>query len=710
MTFLNPLMLLALAAAAVPVLLHLLNLRRTRRVEFSTLRFLREVQQHTMRRVQVRNWLLLALRVLAVACLVLAFARPAWRGAFAGAFGGHARTSVALVIDQSLSTAADDGRGSLLSQIQAHVARIVGQLDSGDEAFLVATGDLPERPERIVGQHNIEALTGEVRRLGPSARSASLSDAIRVAAERLGSSNNLNRELYVFTDLQATALDLGAKPSRLALPDGVKLFLLPVGGKPVDNLAVTAATVESRLLERGQPVVIRATVRNFGTAAASEVGASVYLDGERVAQSTVSVPAGGTTEVSFRAALRSGGRIAGEVRLDDDALPADNRRAFTLDVPTDRPLLVLNGPNATSGGTFLQVLADGTGGLFRPTVASADALGGVDLTAYAAVVLNGPARLSPGEITRLRDYLARGGGLILFPATGADLSGYNGLLSALGGGTLTGPVESDRALGFGRLDTGHPLFDGLFDGTIRAGAPPKLISPDVKRHLGYRPAGVGVAVLSLDDGAPLLVDLRPTGDAAAGRALVFTSALNLDWSAWPLRGSFPPLMVRSLLYASSSGSGGTSAVTLGQPVEQLIRTGDAGELTLRDPTGRESKPETRPVYGGTMVRFVPTRAGVYDLIQSGKIVRRVPVGLEPLESDLGRTTARSLRQTLIGRGLDPAQVVAAPAGAPLDDLLLQARYGLELWPYLIMLGLLLLLVESWLSRRLARAALVPELV
>ena len=84
MHFLNPLFLLGLAASSVPLLIHLLTRRRPRRTEFSSIEFLREARVVEMRRFRLREWLLLLLRMAAVACLALALARPVWRGAAAG--------------------------------------------------------------------------------------------------------------------------------------------------------------------------------------------------------------------------------------------------------------------------------------------------------------------------------------------------------------------------------------------------------------------------------------------------------------------------------------------------------------------------------------------------------------------------------------------------------------------------------------------------
>ena len=95
MTFLNPLVLLGLAAAAIPIVVHLFNFRRPKTVDFSSLRFLREVERQSMRRVRIRQWLLLALRTLAILFLVLAFAQPTRTGALDGVLGDTASRSVA---------------------------------------------------------------------------------------------------------------------------------------------------------------------------------------------------------------------------------------------------------------------------------------------------------------------------------------------------------------------------------------------------------------------------------------------------------------------------------------------------------------------------------------------------------------------------------------------------------------------------------------
>ena len=111
MTFLNPLLLLGLAAAAIPLIIHLFNFRRPRKIDFSSLAFLKELQKSTMQRVRIKQILLLILRMLAIACLALAFARPTLIGGLGGALGKRASSSMAIVIDNSRSMQLRDAQG-----------------------------------------------------------------------------------------------------------------------------------------------------------------------------------------------------------------------------------------------------------------------------------------------------------------------------------------------------------------------------------------------------------------------------------------------------------------------------------------------------------------------------------------------------------------------------------------------------------------------
>ncbi|HZJ72193.1 MAG TPA: BatA and WFA domain-containing protein, partial [Planctomycetota bacterium] len=153
MNFLNPFFLFGLAAAAIPIVIHLFTRRQPREVRFSSLEFLSEVHQSEIRRLKLRQWLLLLLRALAVAALAMAMARPALRGS---AGGGDAATTVVVLVDRSGSMGADGARGPILVDARRAVEDLFATLGAADEVLLVpydrAPHPLTEQPSSDIAR------------------------------------------------------------------------------------------------------------------------------------------------------------------------------------------------------------------------------------------------------------------------------------------------------------------------------------------------------------------------------------------------------------------------------------------------------------------------------------------------------------------------------------------------------------------------------
>ncbi|NTW50196.1 MAG: hypothetical protein HGB19_10800, partial [Chlorobiales bacterium] len=135
MTFLNPAVLLAILATALPILIHLLNLRRRKSTLFSSLQLVRELQKSSLRRFKIRQWLLLALRSLAVLFLVTSFSKPVIEGYLAGAgFSSQTRTSALILLDTSPSMQYSDQQGhDQWKQAKLAALKVLDNLGNEDE-------------------------------------------------------------------------------------------------------------------------------------------------------------------------------------------------------------------------------------------------------------------------------------------------------------------------------------------------------------------------------------------------------------------------------------------------------------------------------------------------------------------------------------------------------------------------------------------------
>ena len=214
LSFLNGAFLFALAAAALPVLIHLFSRRRLREVPFSQLAFLDEITRRKVRRMRLRQWLLLALRTLAVVFLALALSRPVWQGAGAGLRRGS--STVAILIDDSFSMEARTDPNALLpvdasgaglqvptrfTEARQRAREALDLLEEGDRAVLVFTA----APVQIPYESTVRdpaLLIEELERARPRPTRADLAGALERVYPLLASARTLNREILVISDFQ----------------------------------------------------------------------------------------------------------------------------------------------------------------------------------------------------------------------------------------------------------------------------------------------------------------------------------------------------------------------------------------------------------------------------------------------------------------------------------------------------------------------------
>ena len=694
MTFLDPFVLLGLAAAAVPLLVHLFNLRRPRSVDFSSLEFLQSLQQRTMQRVRIKQWLLLALRMLAIACLVLAFARPTLTGNLAGTVG-QARTSWALVVDNSLSMTLRDWQGGYLEQAKEAATSIVDAMGREDELFVLTTSGASE--EGAAAYQSAAAGREAITTIEPQPGGRSAARGVARAVERLQDAAYLNKEIYVLTDGQQSTL---ADSVAADVPDDIGVTFVPIGDRQHANVAVTAAQVQSRIVEVGQPVEVQATTTNYGTEALDGYVASMYLQGERVAQATATLQPGQSTTVTFTATPQQRGWLAGTIEIEDDAFAHDNVRHFVLHVPRERRLLVVRGDGVATRYLDLALSPELVQGrlAFRTESIPENALAATSLGGYDAVVLAGPTTLSSGEVTALARYVEAGGGLLLFPNQRAQAADYNALFDQLGGGQFSGFSgslgEARPIATFGRVDLQHPLFEGVFD---QAGAPDEDVQverPDIYYAMNYSPSGGSAQTLiELSNGFPFLQELRHGG----GVALLAAVAADPQWSDLPVRGLFIPLLYRSVYYLSAGESVAGEQLTVGQPGElRITGVSEAAPIRLVGPDGTERTPEQRTLFGATLIQVDASTQtpGLYDVQAGDTLVRRVALNLDARESDLRTAPPEEAAGTLSNALGHPVGTLDLGAGGvPVAETIRQQRVGTEIWNVFLLLALGFLITE-----------------
>ena len=444
-------MLVGLVTAALPLAIHLLNRSRTPPVPFSNLEFLRRLHHSRMRRVRLRQWLVLLLRTLIILLIVCAFARPAYLEGGSGLLGHTRPTAAVALIDRSFSTTYRLPEGRIFDLLRARAQELGAFFHPRDRLFLVPFALTADGGEAAP---DAAAFVAALEQLTPSEEATDLDRALTRAGEILIPLEPFSGEVYLFSDMTASAwTDLVDRQQWL--PEA-KIFVVSPSSAARPNPHVERLEVNSWMAVPGTKLEARFEVGNSSTRSVEAASLDLFVDGQRVGHRTASLPAGRSISASIPFVPARAGDLAGYLELEDDRLTLDNRRYVSFSVADSIRVLILGGnPNdtyyprrglAAAASEDLALVVES--GLFSDLDAAL-------LESVQVLLLCNLEHLDRETVALLHRFVADGGGLVIFPSPQADLSFFNrrllpGLMPLAITGVTGDPTDQS---GYQRLTT-----------------------------------------------------------------------------------------------------------------------------------------------------------------------------------------------------------------------------------------------------------------
>ncbi len=514
-SFLSPLFLIGALAAAVPILLHLFHRKTDVVIDFPAVSLLTRAPVPYHRRRQLRELILLALRIAALVLLAVSFARPYLAGTAAPA---SAPVTV-VVLDTSMSLSAP----GQFARAQQAAWQAVASAPAADAVALITFSDaatvvVPPTSDRNAVRSAVSAATAGA---GGTRYRTALASASEVIGARAG-------RVVIVTDLQQAGWEANDAGGLL---DGVAVRVVAVAG-PAGNLAVTSAMRRDRF--------VMATIQNYGPDEARSL-VTLMVDGKQAAQATATMAPFSASGVELRGTLADAG--AAQVVIEDtNGYQPDNLRFLALDPsPAVAITAVVADPTGAVGGIYVEraLTVAGGGGEFVVTVADGRVLSkwtASELSRQAAVVILGTRTLDRHGRELLKTYLVGGGQVLLTlgpdvdPGTLTDVIGIDA-------GVMPAPVRSTAAT-LVATDSRHPIFRPFL---LPSGA---LGDVQVDQHRRLRDQDGRVVLARLSGGDAALTEQA----VGQGRLLVFASDFDNQWSRFPLQPSFVPFAVETARY------------------------------------------------------------------------------------------------------------------------------------------------------------------
>ncbi|MEX2185888.1 MAG: BatA domain-containing protein [Pirellulales bacterium] len=631
--FTNLAMLGWLAAAAAPLVIHLWSRRRYREVPWAAVAFLLAAMRKNSRRIQLQQWLLLAVRTLLILLVVLAVAKPYANEAGVG--GSLVPTHRVVVIDTSFSMTYRDADSTRLARAKELAASVVARQGPADKLTVLTLAD---PPRELAG---LEAVTATQGRADLAATLDLIAAALKPEADSPARFDR--QQVTTFSDLQRSTWESASTEQFDKLAEQASFSAVDVGTPNTANLAVTDLRAAAAFVTVGVEIPFDATLHEFGNEPRKDCAVEFLVDEIPIRRQTIDVPAGGDATLRFSHRFRTPGSHIVAVRASGDMLDLDNTRWLAVPVDERVNVLCVGGQRADVKYIVDALNPDGSSeSPIRPQIATEGELAEIDLAPFDCVFLSNIAQLTSDEVDRFKRYVAQGGGLAIFLGDEVQADSYNfafareeSLLPV-----RLGEIATESRFGIDPQDYRHPIV-APFRGRERAG----LLTTPVRKYFRLEQVKVGAieVAATLANGDPLIV----TSSFGRGRVVLVATAGSLasvdaagePWTAWPAWPSFLPI-VREMLNYAVGGRQGTWQTTVG--------------ASLPLPAGRGPWEITRPDGRTTSVSSDTDISGIYTMRRAGsEDVTRYAVNIDTRESDLAQADASKLPPQLnLGTTID----------------------------------------------------------
>ena len=594
--FLNPWMLIGIAAVGLPILIHLLNRRRFKIVDWAAMDFLFQADRKNRRRVQLENLILLLLRCLAMLLIALMLARPFLPSGVTQFLQQTAQVERVVLIDDSLSQRALVDSIPGIERTKTSVLDLLSELAASSDTqnwltvYLTSDPDQPLIDYQPLTQNVLAETSQTIDAIECSDQASDYQRSLTAIRQHVeGKRENVGRAVYVYSDLRRRdwvstgEQDTESSPEKLLAgiaDESVGTFLIDTGSDQDNNLAVTSVR-PGELLVAEKVISFAVTVSNFGRDSVADVRVMFQVGEAQPQYETIPMMAGGSTETLYfntvfgppgpqpltgiaqQPPLFQNFRVRAEIDrqslgdgLASDQLQQDSQRLYAAHVREGVRVLLIDGDPSSiaqrSETHYLRSLAVvGTG--LQMDVGTVSDLETMVLSDYSAIFLCNVDEASPDRIDSLTTWVDDGGALVLMPGNRVRAGTFNAAFHRDGTGlspleltTMSGDPTMSNWVNFEIDPQIHPALKVIVESDATS-----LGKVDVfswwASEIDDSVIGKSVQVplrLSDKNNSPAMVD-RSVGD---GRVIVFAIPGDGDWTMWPGSPTFAPVMIDLIDY------------------------------------------------------------------------------------------------------------------------------------------------------------------
>jgi len=679
MTFFSPTILWGLLAAGIPILIHLFSTRNTRVMEFSTLRFIQELEHETIRKLKLRQWLLILLRILAIIFLVMMFARPVQQGISSTIDAKDKESIVIVFLDNSASMAAEIGGISLLESAKASIPEIIDVFEGNTKVEIYQSNPLKQIYKGDIQPNSIREIIKTVVQSFTADKLLTDVDSV------LSNINNTdpNQECFLISDF--------SKPedkeefNKLKLKNSSWRFYCLEQLKPIDNLSIRGAQAVSQIRLPNHLLKMNTRIANDGESERKNQSIELFLNDERLGQVVSTFQSEKTKEFLFQTYPGNAGIVHGRIELPKDDYSLDNQWFFELPIPEQIAVTLVGNSEEELFllKTALSSIDNQSGFLFIQTQIMSS-INQLYLDNSDVLILHNTGEFSKRAIEDVQVFLREGGGIIWFAGDRQTNLTNSTFESTIGipETSMLHSLDGESYYSVVSENDFHPILSDLNLRNIQREL------PQVFRYVETKSNAFENVILRMESSHPLLSELNLYN----GVVYYFTSLVDLNWNDFPMRGLLVPMLHRILLLLATDEYNTKSVIAGETKVIKLDREMMNSKWSLETPSGQSIL--LIPDFNREMLLITQTNElGSYKVHADGIQYTAFSTQLSPREyssNRMNRSDVLNLLPNETTRWIEP--------DIDLTQELNTIRYGRSLWRYFLILAIITLLIESAVGR------------
>ncbi len=679
MNFLNPFVLFGLAAASIPIILHLINLRKQKTIEFSTLKFLKELQKSSIKKLKIKQWLLLLLRTLLIIFAVLAFSRPTIQSSLPG-FTEYSNTSMIILIDNSYSMDVSDENGNRLRQSKKIANTLINSMKEGDQALIMPLSS--ERPLRSYAwSTNKDLLNKSIEEVLIGTQKANLNTNLKFASIMMTEAVNLNKLVYLVSDMQDNLMT--EVDTNKYFDNNISFLVANVGRtskKEFSNLSIDSVRVVSSIIQKDRPIELEIFVKNHSNKKATDNLISLIYNDKKVAQKTIDIAPDELKSTVISAPYNSTGIIKAELQLESDELLPDNNFYFAINIPKQPFVTVVS----ESSNIFFDAILS--------NMKEFNAISGYqfvqDINGYSAgqekVLIVAKNSLSKAELSEIAKLQSNNAKIILF-APKDNLTDFLTNSSVIGINTKAVSRYDVNPAEFTKVDKLHPIFSGVFK--VETANQKEIESPKIKVEI---PSQNGRPIIETQSG-----NFLSQFDIANSSLFYYSVPVSTDWSDFQVLSIFPSLLYKSITYLNTNYDDNLSnKVNLSTLIISDELSGST-KFSILTPDGTEEFADASKT-GNDYILSIDDKSQFGNYLvknNNQQIVAYYSINPNKSESDLKPMDDGIFKEKMSKIGLNSDNISILEDDRNIEESIQRAKLGTELWQLFLALALLCGLAE-----------------